>query len=526
MYFKCGTPNTLTACLNTSVSGRVCQSGNITSNANQFAEFDYNGSNSYLYAGTPGSTVAQLATSAQTGTVVAQPEESWLLGCRAATQFVFGDVEAPPSCYRGTLDSFQVSNIARHAGSLFTAPTAKQAADSNNLVMLNGASFYDAFTLTDGIPAYAGTGYLYAHLAAALGGGNAASRSQIRDVGIWSSDGPGLIVNGALFGKAIRSGFFGSPAIMLTHTSYGWEFEDGSIDAPNNANVALQANQGSGILRVVHNDMESPGNFPFALSNGAASGSVVDNFIQAGGSMIAVLAVLQQGTPGGPLIWQNNGLDSENGAPNYYGILSGIGDYDFIGGNFQPGGSNPAFQIYPSLGSIGAIGAITFDTPFFNPVSTTNKAFSFGSATSYGRMAMPIKVINGSVLAGCCAKSPMSSVAAAAISNDMTQVSIEDTQTLSGVAPTVSSCGTSPSAVAGDKRKFTFVVGSGTITSCSLTFPTNDFANSPNCQFQDSTAGLTLKQSSLSNTGVTLGAPSGTSSIGGDTIVGLCASNG
>ncbi len=91
-------------------------------------------------------------------------------------------------------------------------------------------------------------------------------------------------------------------------------------------------------------------------------------------------------------------------------------------------------------------------------------------------------------------------------------------------APTLGSCGTSPTVgTTSNNTAMTLTVGSGTVTSCAVTFSTSQpFANAPVCTAQDITQGIALKQSSLSTTGVTLGVPSGISSIGGDTVNVAC----
>jgi hypothetical protein len=91
-------------------------------------------------------------------------------------------------------------------------------------------------------------------------------------------------------------------------------------------------------------------------------------------------------------------------------------------------------------------------------------------------------------------------------------------------APTLSSCGTSPAVGAtSNNTAMTLTIGSGTVTSCAVTFSTSQpFANAPVCTVQDITQGIALKQSSLTATGVTLGVPSGVSSIGGDTVNATC----
>ncbi|HYB92376.1 MAG TPA: hypothetical protein VEC38_15170 [Candidatus Binataceae bacterium] len=86
--------------------------------------------------------------------------------------------------------------------------------------------------------------------------------------------------------------------------------------------------------------------------------------------------------------------------------------------------------------------------------------------------------------------------------------------------PAVSSCGTTPS-ISGNNGAMVITIGSGTVTSCALAFASHPaFTNAPICTCVDVTAGLALKQSSLSTSGVTLATTA--SSMGGDTVNCTC----
>ncbi|MDA8174545.1 MAG: hypothetical protein M0018_08140 [Nitrospiraceae bacterium] len=100
-----------------------------------------------------------------------------------------------------------------------------------------------------------------------------------------------------------------------------------------------------------------------------------------------------------------------------------------------------------------------------------------------------------------------------------------DTSPMANFKPSVSSCGTGAIAN-GTNMAMVITVGSGVTTSCAVTFNTNQpFANAPTCTFQDITRGITLKQASLTATGVVLNAPSGVSDFENDTINGMCVGN-
>ncbi|MDA8155227.1 MAG: hypothetical protein M0Z52_02060 [Actinomycetota bacterium] len=91
--------------------------------------------------------------------------------------------------------------------------------------------------------------------------------------------------------------------------------------------------------------------------------------------------------------------------------------------------------------------------------------------------------------------------------------------------PSVSSCGTG-SIANGTNMAMVITVGSGVTNSCAVTFNANQpFANAPTCTFQDVTQGITLKQASLTATGVVLNAPSGVADFENDTINGMCMGN-
>jgi hypothetical protein len=73
----------------------------------------------------------------------------------------------------------------------------------------------------------------------------------------------------------------------------------------------------------------------------------------------------------------------------------------------------------------------------------------------------------------------------------------------SGTAPTLSSCGTSPTLATGaSDMAGTINVGSGTVTACTLTFGTA-FTNAPTCVMNDDSTAVTGDVSSISTTAVT-----------------------
>jgi hypothetical protein len=73
----------------------------------------------------------------------------------------------------------------------------------------------------------------------------------------------------------------------------------------------------------------------------------------------------------------------------------------------------------------------------------------------------------------------------------------------SGTAPTLSSCGTSPTLATGaSDMAGTINVGSGTVTACTLTFGTA-FTNAPTCVMNDDSTAVTGDISSISTTAVT-----------------------
>src|ERR1043166_9725940 len=73
----------------------------------------------------------------------------------------------------------------------------------------------------------------------------------------------------------------------------------------------------------------------------------------------------------------------------------------------------------------------------------------------------------------------------------------------SGTAPTLSSCGTSPTLATGaSDMAGTINVGSGTVTACTLTFGTA-FTNAPTCVMNDDSTAVTGDISAISTTAVT-----------------------
>lgn len=91
---------------------------------------------------------------------------------------------------------------------------------------------------------------------------------------------------------------------------------------------------------------------------------------------------------------------------------------------------------------------------------------------------------------------------------------------LTGLAPTVSSCGTSPGTVAGSDADGQVVAGTGTVASCLITFNTSTqvYASAPRCWAMDNT-GWQVLHTATTVSALTISAQT---SLGGDTIKWHC----
>lgn len=87
-----------------------------------------------------------------------------------------------------------------------------------------------------------------------------------------------------------------------------------------------------------------------------------------------------------------------------------------------------------------------------------------------------------------------------------------------GNAPTLSACGTGPSAVTGTDVGGSFTMGSGNPTSCTLTFSA-PWKNPPSCIANNQTTGTAVRVSALTTTGFTVTLAAGES---GDVMNYLC----
>lgn len=83
-------------------------------------------------------------------------------------------------------------------------------------------------------------------------------------------------------------------------------------------------------------------------------------------------------------------------------------------------------------------------------------------------------------------------------------------------APSVASCGTSPS-VAGNNQNGTVTIGTGTVTSCSVSF-TSALPYAPTSVVLSDRAGNAVYPASVTTSGFTINAAPGVTSIGGDAI--------
>lgn len=87
-----------------------------------------------------------------------------------------------------------------------------------------------------------------------------------------------------------------------------------------------------------------------------------------------------------------------------------------------------------------------------------------------------------------------------------------------GIAPTLSSCGTGPSTVSGNDSAGRFTVGSGVVTSCTVTFA-RTWTNAPVCMLnQENGTSVGLEASTTASTMVI----TTTATVGGDNMTYMC----
>lgn len=409
---------TLEACVILSVGGRTCATGTVSNSTTYEAQVSYDGTNLRLFNGVPGSTVTLLATTAGTGTVVQNPEESFLLGEAVDYLTLWGESSnSNNQGYLGKVDSIRFSNIARNT-TAYTAPTTKFATDSHTLGLINGTKFTDAFLVTDTPVAY-----LPAMVPVnAFPGGSGPTYSEISGLNVYNYTGGDAleIIDLVINGKVIDSGFGAADGagIRLYNYAYEWSFENDQISGDLGGLLSV----GVSTVHMFNDNFYTGNNQQFMIGLKDAGGSSFDTiYLNPTSSTIAGFDIMDQaGTYYENYNFKNIGIDAENGGNPIAFMLGFGGNYNFEGGvitddiAFTPGAA-PVFDINP----INMMG-ITLTGTSLDTNSSAPEIFKFETNFS-GHLKMPLRCINCNYNVGA-----LSTETTVPISTDATQVLIQD----------------------------------------------------------------------------------------------------
>jgi hypothetical protein len=349
-----------------------------------------------------------------------------------------------------------------------------------------------------------------------LGGAQNNDRNLFRDISIDAPNGPGGWIgyddrNSQSYDEVIQQGMIANRDVGVNFTAVG-SFSVRDIDYEHNIvdNSIGQINAGSG-------------DFDGGLSEGAQY--FLFNFNPNNNYPVSIRGMRLGDSPAppgwvivssGPLVMVADNLgDAPAHAANIAvgGMLASIGNVyqDVL---VQPLTTSPYGAAFPATpGGFPVTSLNGAAMPTYTSLADTVNVAGFGAT------ALPFTMAQSGTATPLITQSPNVYLVNSSL------VSSADSSP-NNAPPTVASCGSSPAGAVhsgATNNAFSIAIGGGTVTSCAVTFGASmPFANAPVCTAQDVTKGVALTQTSASAGGMTLGAPSGVTSIGGDTINVAC----
>jgi len=328
-----GSGNTLSGCLTTSGSGRICISnaGSVSANAVHEVEFNYNGSGIRLFLdGTQiGSTVAA------SGTIVQQAAEEFALGALSNFQ---GNINPGGLVWAGQLDSIRISNVARHT-SAFSAPTSKFSSDTNTAFLTNIDNTVDTLVQVDSLFGTGAKPWMPIRNWALVGN---STQNRISDLRLLNGT-FGVLGVGTLYPNLDHLIVGGTVAsVDFYNNCYGGHFEHLFLNPASGSQAGLQLQDNSGLVQASWLTI-FPGAYGMMLQDSGGTysqlfitpGAQTINDVNAGSSVVYH-----------DYVFQEPEIDFENGGSQIPLRLYGDGTYEVVGGDLQLGNQNAA-QLFP-----------------------------------------------------------------------------------------------------------------------------------------------------------------------------------
>ena len=347
-----GSPNKFFGCITTTGSGNVCTpaGGNITAGTTYEFEWSYDGSNLRVFYGIPGSTTTLAGTVAATGTIVQAPSEVFSLGDGGSGLLMTGENLQTTNHWIGSLDSIRLSTIARHTAT-YTAPTSKFASDGNTLLLLNNENQKDIFVQASYVAGLGAVGtsappVWLPLISNNLTGGNTHAGFYNISMygGSYSVFGIGVLYTTLDHVNAGGAGHYG---VRFFNNSYGTRIEHLTVVATPYAESGLTFSSNSGLVQLTW--IFQTGSY-YGMQMLDSGGTYSMLFLNPGASQVAGMDIASTNLFHSYSIHEL-AIDFESGGSQVPVKLWGGGNYQFYGGDFQPGSNNSIVVAPAGLGS-------------------------------------------------------------------------------------------------------------------------------------------------------------------------------
>jgi len=351
LFLVPGSPNKIAGCITTSVTGFTCTSagGSITAGTTYEFEWSYDGSNLRVFEGLPGGTTTLAGSVAATGTIVQKPSEVFALGDGGSGLIMTGENLQTNAHWIGQLDSIRLSTVARHAAT-YTAPTAKFASDGSTVLLLNNENQKDIFVQASYVGGLGAVGvgppvWMPLH-SNALAGGN--THGGFFNLSM-SGGSYSVLAIGALYTTFdhVNAGGAAHYGIKMFNNCYGPRFEHLTVVANPFAESGLTLSDNSGLAQLTW--IFQTGSY-YGMQMVDAGGTYSMLFLNPGSSQVAGMDIASTDLFHSYSIHEL-AIDFESGGSQVPVKLWGSGNYQFYGGDFQPGTNNSLVVAPGGVGS-------------------------------------------------------------------------------------------------------------------------------------------------------------------------------
>jgi hypothetical protein len=343
LEIQTGSPNEIFGCITTSGSGHVCTSasGSITAGTTYEFEWSYDGSTLRVFYGVPGSTTTLAGSASATGSIVQAPSEVYSLGDGGTGLLMTGDNLQTNAHFIGQLDSIRLSTIARHTAT-YTAPTAKFASDGNTILLLNNENQSDVLLQASYVSGLGSVGtsappvWLPLH-SNTLAGGN--THGGFYNIGMQGGS-YSLLAIGTLYTTLdhVNAGGATHYGVKFFNNCYGTRIEHLTVAATPFAQSGITFSDNSGLTQLSW--IFQTGSY-YGMQMLDSGGTYSQLYLNPGASQVAAIDI------GGTNLFHSYEIiepdvDFESGGTQVPVKIWGSGNYQFIGGDYQPGTTNVA----------------------------------------------------------------------------------------------------------------------------------------------------------------------------------------